>query len=387
MVSAPHVDDLVEAANGKFIAVIGDVGGKIGVEAVGPAQHVVLQLQAVNLLLALALGAQGVGQNPGGGQPQGAVLLVGVAPVGEGLHGVGHIAAVVEGGLEEPLVVPDAVALQVGFHLGDVAVQAEAGQVGVAPGLIHVHVGVAVDVVKGPGQVADVLALVAVLGEGHGVLPQNDLEIPGLQTLGKLLDLVAGVVDVELPPHVGAVLGQHGGQGVTQHAAPGVAHVHGAGGVGGHELHHDLLPLQAVVGAVVHALRLNGGHGVTVPAAAQAEIQKAGAGDGHLGEIAAVQIHLPRENGGHFPWVLLHGLGGGQAVGGGVVAVAHVLGHLHRGHHRDALGQQALRHRGAVGVFRQVQNLLLGALHHVHIVSLSSFKAMVRCISAAELPP
>ena len=35
------------------------------------------------------------------------------------------------------------------------------------------------------------------------------------------------------------------------HAAPGVAHVHGAGGVGGDELHHDFLALEAVRAAVV----------------------------------------------------------------------------------------------------------------------------------------
>ena len=83
--------------------------------------------------------------------------------------------------------------------------------------------------------------MVAVLRKLHRVLALDDLEVPCLQALGELLDLVAGVVDVELPPHVRAGLLQHGCQRIAQHAAPGVAHVHGAGGVGGDELHHVLL--------------------------------------------------------------------------------------------------------------------------------------------------
>ncbi len=67
---------------------------------------------------------------------------------------------------------------------------------------------------------------------------------------GELVDLVAGVVDVELTPHVVAGTLQHTGQAVTQHAATGVADVHGAGGGGGDELYQHLLP-RAVLGAPV----------------------------------------------------------------------------------------------------------------------------------------
>ena len=42
MVGAPDVDDLVEMTNGELVAVIGNVAGKVGVEAVGAAQNVVL---------------------------------------------------------------------------------------------------------------------------------------------------------------------------------------------------------------------------------------------------------------------------------------------------------------------------------------------------------
>ena len=55
VVGAPDVDGLVKAPHLQLVAVVGDVGGKVGVEAVGPAQHVVLQVQLVHLLLGLAL--------------------------------------------------------------------------------------------------------------------------------------------------------------------------------------------------------------------------------------------------------------------------------------------------------------------------------------------
>ena len=42
MVSAPDVNDLVEVTHGELVAVIGNVAGKVGVEAVGAAQNVVL---------------------------------------------------------------------------------------------------------------------------------------------------------------------------------------------------------------------------------------------------------------------------------------------------------------------------------------------------------
>ena len=42
MVGAPDVDDLVEMTHGELVAVVSDVAGEIGVEAVGAAQHIVL---------------------------------------------------------------------------------------------------------------------------------------------------------------------------------------------------------------------------------------------------------------------------------------------------------------------------------------------------------
>ena len=97
VVGAPDVDGLGEAPLLQLIAVVGDVGGEVGVEAVGPAEHVVLQVELVHLLLALALGQELLLEQGGGVEPQGPVLLIGPALAGQQLHSLGHVAAVVEG--------------------------------------------------------------------------------------------------------------------------------------------------------------------------------------------------------------------------------------------------------------------------------------------------
>ena len=83
VVGAPDVYDLVKAALFKFVAVIRNVGGKIGVEAVCAAQDIVLQLKLGDILLALSGGAELVPEYLRGVQPQRAVLLIGVSGVGE----------------------------------------------------------------------------------------------------------------------------------------------------------------------------------------------------------------------------------------------------------------------------------------------------------------
>ena len=373
MVRAPDVDDLVEAANGEFVPVIGDVGGKIGVKPVGAAQHIILQTQLLDICIGLAGLFQIFRQDPAGVQPQSPVLLVGEAQIRQRPDGVGHIAALVKAGLKKPLVVLNAVPGQVPLHLGDVVVQAEPGQRIVAGLFVAVQVLVPFLLIEGAGQLPDIVTVVAVLGEFHGVLALDDLEIPGLQTLGKFLDLVAGVVDIELPPHIGPGLLQHRGQGVAQDAAPGIAHVHGARGVGGYELHHDLLALQGVVAAIVRALALHAGHGIPEPLVPQAEIQKAGTGHLHGGEVGPCQVHVVHQDLGHLAGVLFQGLGGGQAEGGGIVAVGGVLGDLHRRGHGHVLRQQPLGRGLAIGGNGQVQHLVLGDLDHIHGDALLMF--------------
>ena len=282
------------------------------------------------------------------------------------LDGVFDIAAVVQRGLEEPFVELDAVALEVALHLRDVALQAKARHIGVAllDGLFQI--AVAVDIVEGPGELADVVAVVAVLGELDRILALDELDVACFDALGELFDLVAEVVDVELAPHVRARPVEHLGERIAQHAAAGVAHVHGARGVRGDELDHILLAVQPVVAAVVAPLLLNGGQDVGIPLVAEAEVQKAGTRDLNARKVRVAQVHVLGQNFRDLAGILAHGLGCGQAERGRIVAVGGILGDLHGGDGLHALGQQPLLHSRAISRRRQLGDLVLCAADHIH---------------------
>ena len=98
----------------------------------------------------------------------------------------------------------------------------------------------------------------------------------------KLVNLVSGVIDIELSGHIRAAGGEDGGQRIAQHAAPGVAHVHGAGGVCGDEFDVYLLA-PAVVGAAVGVALLEDILNYAgVEAAAEIEIEEAAPATSHL---------------------------------------------------------------------------------------------------------
>ena len=122
VVGAPDVDNLVKATHLKLVAVVGNVGSEIGIETVGAAEHIVLQLQLLNLLFGFAGLAEIFRHNLGGLQPEGTLLFIGIAQLGEFVHSVAHKARLMQGRLEEPGVILDAVAPQVRLHLGNVAV-------------------------------------------------------------------------------------------------------------------------------------------------------------------------------------------------------------------------------------------------------------------------
>ena len=369
MVGAPDVDDLVEAADGELVAVIGDVRGEVGVEAVGPAEHVILQIQLFNVRFLFALLAEVIPQNIGRLQPQSAVLFVGPALFRQQVHSLGYIAALVEGRLVKPGIVMDLIALQIRLHAGQVHRKAELRQ-RVLPLLLGgIQQAVAVLVIIGLGQFLDVLALIAILREGDGILAIDKLEVANLDGTGKLVDLVSGVIDVELSGHIRAAGGEDGGQSITQHAAPGVAHVHGSGGVGGDELHHDLLILETVIGAVDVLLRFHGVHDAGIPLVSQTEVQKAGASDLRRGKVGAGEIHVIQQRLSDHAGRFAQCLGGSQSKGGGIVAVGGILGDLYGGGLDLCLRQSAVRSSRLVGCHCQRRSLVLRVLDHIrHIV-------------------
>ena len=56
VIGAPDIYDLVKAALLEFIAVVGDIGGKIGIEAVCTAQNIVLEFKLLDIFGLLAFG-------------------------------------------------------------------------------------------------------------------------------------------------------------------------------------------------------------------------------------------------------------------------------------------------------------------------------------------
>ena len=365
VVGAPDVYHAVEAAHGEFVPVVGDVGGEVGVDAVGPPEHVVLQRELLYVGLALSLGPQRVAQDAGGGEPERAVPLICPAAGRQLVHRAGHVAALMQGGLKEPLVVLYAVARQVGLHLRQVYVQAEAGHGRVALALGRVEPVVALRLAEAAGYVPYVVAVVAVLGELHGLLAQYQLPVAGVDAVGKFLYLVAGVVDVELAPDLGPRAPQHLGQGVPQHAAAGVAHVHGPSGVGGDELHHYPLPLQLLGAAVVAAGGLHRREHVGVPARREAEVYKSGPGRLRGGEPAALQLQIGHQRVRYLPRRHPQRPGSGHGVVRREVAVVHVLGHLHRAVELRPGGQHPLLGRPRAALAQQRLYALFRFLYQV----------------------
>ena len=377
VVRPPDVDGQVEAPHIQLVPVVGDVGGEVGIEAVGPAQHVVLQVQLVHLLLTFALPHVFLLEQLSGVQPQGPVLLIGPALVGEQPHRLGHIAGLVEGGLQEPLIILDAVLAQVLLHPGDIHRQAVLGHgpLPVLPG------GLAGELPrlgqKAPGQLPDVVPVVPLLGEGVVLLPHRQLHAAGVDGGGKFMDLVAGVVDIELLPGVPAIPLQHVGQGVPQHASPGVAHVHGAGGVGGDKLHHHLFSAPLGARAVAKSLVLHGGQDLPEPPGAQGEIEKAGSGNLHLLEIAALQLQVVRDDLGDLPGGHVQGPGPRHGKGGGVIPVGGVLWNLDGGADLRPGGEQSRPSRLFVCRLGQLGHLLPGGLNHVRHKQLVLFNVVI----------
>ena len=113
VIGALDVYYLVKAALLEFVAVVGDVGGKIGVEAVCTAQNIVLELELVYFLGLFARLEQVLTQYLGGLEPKCAVLFICVATLGELGDTVGDIARLMQARFIKPLVVLDAVALKV----------------------------------------------------------------------------------------------------------------------------------------------------------------------------------------------------------------------------------------------------------------------------------
>ncbi len=197
--------------------------------------------------------------------------------------------------------------------------------------------------------IGDVIALVTVGGPVGGIGRQA--AGAGLHADGQVLDLVAGVVVIELARDVPADGVVQAADGVPKRSLAGVAHVQRAGGIGRHELDQDLLAV-ARRAAESGALLGHGGDDGLARGGGDAQIDEARAGDlGGLDEVDGARLrHQGVDDGlGQFTRVAAGGLGQLHGHVGGDVAVGGDLGALqkHVGPGRIGLGiGQALRDGG-----------------------------------------
>ena len=175
----------------------------------------------------------------------------------------------------------------------------------------------------------DVIPVIAVLREGDRLLALIELQVTGLQGEAELGNLVAGVVDIELPGDLITGPVQHGGQAVADGAAPGVAHVHRAGGVGGDKFHVDLLAMAVIGAAVLVPQGENALHNGGEPSGPYKKVDEAGAGHLRPLEGGALQVHLLTQDLGNLPGGHGKGLGAGHGGVGGKVALGGIGGDLH----------------------------------------------------------
>ena len=351
VVGAPDVDDVVDAL--ELIPVIGDVGGKVGVLAVGLDQHAVLVVAQI-----------------GGTEPQSAVLGVEVAHLVELLksavdgRGAGGLALGVLH-VQRTLGVPtievaiDGVAevAHVVDHL-HIAALAEALhallRIGVDP-LIAVgapELGSLVDdVVAAVGVLAQSLGKVVLIRMGLGVfvvLVGNKGVAVGDQQLVSLVDihallgddvgklhiaradgvaegvhLRAVVIDVELTLDVVTGVIHDAAERIAQSGPAAVADVHGADGVGGDELDLGLQATTDVGLSEVHALLAGLAKDGILDGDGEVEVDEARAGDLDLLD-RGVLGHVGNDSLGDLARGAVSQLGGLQGHGGGPLAMRSV---------------------------------------------------------------
>ena len=221
VIGAPDVDDEVEPA-GVLVLMIGDVGGEVGGHVVLPHHHTVL------------LVAEGRRLEPGG-----VFRLVDEAPLFQILEEFRHSVVPVEFPLAEvdveddaegPEIVPDA------FHDRACRVVREEREDRLLASGVEITVALLLE--DFPGELDDVIAPVTLLREIH--LDALELKIAVIDRPPQVVHLLPHVVDVILPCHGIPRRPEDVGHHVPDHGAPGMPYMQGPGGVGAHELHHDL---------------------------------------------------------------------------------------------------------------------------------------------------
>ena len=215
-------------------------------------QHIVLQLQLVDLLLRFALRKQLLGLHLYIFVPQRAVFFIRLAVGGQG---VDHLAdrALMQFAFVEPLVVLDTVFREIFPHILDVFRQRKRHERRTAFRFALLQERVAVKVGEFLCARRNIRAVIAVLRQLGRVFSQKQLLIANVQRKAEFVNLVARVVDIKFPRNAVPRHFEHRREAVAKRAAARIAHMHRAGRVGGHKFHHNLFPLAVIAAAVIPA--------------------------------------------------------------------------------------------------------------------------------------
>ena len=179
------------------------------------------------------------------------------------------------------------------------------------------------------GDVDDVVALVVVFGPGNGHAGQ----FLGAQPYGKAQQahLAAGVVDVILGVYIIARHAQQTGKAVAHCGTSPVAHMQGAGGVGGNVFQQHLFASAARAPAVFGGGRFNIHHSAAPEILREGHVAKTGASGLGMGHIGATLHKLLGKFLRQFAGVGLGFLGKQHGRVHGKIAVPGVAGRLNDG--------------------------------------------------------
>ena len=374
MVGTPNVDGTVKTAHGQLVVMVGDVGGKIGGNAVGAYQNFVFGfLFAVGVFVLLAVYNAVLGSVLGAAVHDGTVLgLVAGTLVHQDFDDIIHSAALVQVAFVEPDIIGDAVLAQVALQPGNVLGQGIGNQGIFQLFKVLIEIGIAVNFGKLFGASDNVSALVAFFRQGNGFFAFVQLQVADGQALAELLDLVACIVDVELAGHIITGPVQAGSQAVAQSTAAGVAHVHGAGGVGGNKFNVVALACTAVRAAV---FRLSGSslQHAGKPVGTQEQVDEAGACDLYTVEQAALQVQVVHNGLCNLARSLVERTGTGHGGVGCNIAVFDIGGNLNNKFRQRGFRKGTVRHssiqRAGQQLTRRIQRSLAGVIVFViHVV-------------------
>ena len=187
------------------------------------------------------------------------------------------------------------------------------------------------------GGVDDIFAVVAVFRELHG-LPQK-LQITGFDGGRQVVDLVAGVVDVEFFLDVVAGGTHQVGQSTAEGRAAAVSDVQRAGRVGADEFDLDLLPAAGLGVAVSVAGVEDFLQQLVQPVRFQIKIDKARSGD--FRAVQPGKLDPAHDRFSDLPGIGLEGPGRLHGEIGGVVAKALLRRHFQKHFRQRALRQCA----------------------------------------------